>query len=139
MARPRLNLPPEKQPAFLQGRVPEAMHEYLRLLAVRKFSNLNKMYEKMFESFAELKPWEMGLVWRKPQAVKSVTDGIAKGTGWIQINIQITTELHEKVKEQAEAIKATHGVTLASYVYTALYWWCVYVYPPVKKAPQPKK
>ena len=79
--------------------------------------------------------------WRKPNPT---VDAAGNPTGWVQVNIQLTTtkihdkngneveirgeDLAEKVRMAAELL----GVTMATYTYTALWYLAVYKYPPPK-------
>jgi len=129
MARPRKYAEGrEAEVEFVQGRCSSALFDYLRMLAVHPrfpYRNLAGMYSVIFERFLEHKPWDLGLVWRKPRSVKSVTGG----TGFVQVNVQLPIELAARVRAKADEM----DVSLASFVYTALYWWGRYVHPPKQK------
>ena len=128
MARPRKYLEGrEAEVGFVQGRCSSALFNYLRMLAVHPnfpYNNLANMYAVLFERFINDKPWEHGLKWHKPKSIKSVTGE----TGFVQVNIQLPIEQCERVKNSALA----HDVSLATYIYTALYWWSRFVHPPKK-------
>lgn len=112
---------------FIQGRCSSALFDYLRMLAVHPrfpYRNLAGMYEVLFDKFLEHKPWDLGLQWRRPKSIKSVTGE----TGFVQVNIQLPIELAERCQQAA----AAHDVSLATFIYTALYWWGRYVHPPKK-------
>lgn len=117
----------EEEVGFLQGRCSQALFDYLRMLAVHPrfpYRNLAGMYGVLFDKFLEAKPWELGLVWRKPRSIKSISGG----TGFVQVNIQVPKELEQRVRDAA----AAQDVSLAVFIYTALYWWGRYVHPPKK-------
>lgn len=128
MPRPRKYDNREEEVSFLQTRCSQALFDYLRVLAVHPrfpYRNLAGMYEVLFTRYLEHKPWELGLQWRKPRAVTSSKIG---GTGFVQVNVQVTKELGERLRQKASELE----VSLASFLYTGLYWWGRYVYPPKK-------
>lgn len=110
-------------------RVPEALKEYLKLLAVapltdrpRPFGSMTAMFEVLFRRFIDERPWDSGLAFRESRAVSSTEGGFA----WEQINLR----LPERLAEELASARAVSGCQSASsFCYTALHWWATEVYP----------
>lgn len=115
----------KEKPGFVQTRAPQVTYDRLRWLAhspaypYRTMAGMNKV---IFQTFLHHQPWNLGLKWRKPQKA-------GEDTGFVQVNIQLPQETAKKVRAQA----AECGVSVASFAYTALYWWVAYIHSPSKK------
>jgi hypothetical protein len=57
-------------------------------------------------------------------------DGIGS-TGWSQVNVQVP----HKLAEDIEKLIKTLGVSRAAFLYTAFFWWAMYIKPPRKYLP----
>jgi hypothetical protein len=115
--RPRIE---RDQPlALMQTRVPEAMRDYLKAVAAYRYKTLMNMHDVLFRQFMQERPFEKGLHFRKPRTA----DGT---TGWCQMNLLLPEDLVELLKAEAETL----GISLATYLFTALYWWATYMHPP---------
>lgn len=81
---------------FLQTRAPDAFLVYLKQLAARPElgGKQNNLFQIIFHSFLDMKPWEKGLAFRSPLSV--ATKG--RPTGWKQINVQVTRELADRIR-----------------------------------------
>lgn len=116
--------------ATLPTRCPIEVIRYLKGLAGSQGMTLTRMYEDMLRRFVEDRPWEHGLMWRKPKVATATIGGKAGTTGWVQVNIQIPADLAEAV----ELVSETVSVSKAALGYTAMFWWCQYIYPPRPRA-----
>ncbi len=114
--------------ATLPTRCPVEVIRYLKGLAGSQGWTLTTMYEDMLRRFVEDRPWEHGLIWRKPKVATATIGGMPGTTGWVQVNIQIPADL----AEQCEAISEAVGISKAALGYTAMFWWCQYIYPPAR-------
>lgn len=127
LGRPRTRT---EEAEFVQTRIPDALHDYLKAVSAFRYKTMANMFEAMFTRFINERPWERGLHFRQPKAaVKNNGTDAAARTGWSQLNIQLTQDMAAQVKEEAKK----RDVSLASYCYSAIYWWCQYVYPPRKQ------
>ena len=117
--------------ASLPTRCPIEVIRYLKGFAGSQGMTLTRMYEDMLRRFVEDCPWEHGLMWRKPRVSTTKIGGNVVGTtGWVQVNIHIPTDLAESV----QAVSETAQVSKAALGYTAMFWWCQYIYPPRPRA-----
>lgn len=123
--------PPERTEPVVNvpARIPEALKEYLKLLAVapladrpRPFGSMTAMFEVLFRRFLDERPWESGLAFRESRAVSSTEGGFA----WEQLNVRLPKPLAEEV---AGTAKAAGSPSASSFCYTALHWWATEVYP----------
>lgn len=111
----------------VQTRVPVPMYKYCKILYPAKYRTLTEMFEDMVSIFREERPWKIGgLHWRKPKAAITYHDGEVGKTGWEQINIHLDAE----IKKEVSLLCKTLGVSMATFCYTAIYWWIVYKHPP---------
>lgn len=119
---------PPRDLALLQTRLPEPLRQYLKALAAYRWGTLDAMFERVFTHFLREKPYEHGLHFRQPRAAASYARGgdSRQKTGWVLVNVHLPRELAGAVRRDAERLE----VSIASYLYTALYWWARYVYPP---------
>jgi hypothetical protein len=124
----------------LQTRVPSQLRDYLKALPVltlpdgRRYGSQQVMFEEMLLRFIAGKPWKEGLAWRRSRAAVRYKAGeVQDGTGWVQINMMVEPDLAEAVRAQVERLAmspdADPDLSVASFCYTAAYWWAQYVYP----------
>lgn len=104
-------------------RCPESLHRYMKMIYPVSYSSLTAMFEDMLTRFIDQRPWENGLDWRKPKSRVERSGGVVAATGWCQVNVQITAGMKEKIT----AIAKTTGVTNSVFVYTAMFWWSMYI------------
>lgn len=98
-------------------RIPESMHRYLKPLAFYRYKTLTRMYDTALVHFLWERPWEEGLNWRKSKAT---------GDGFTQVNVSVSEELGALIKETCER----EEVSQSSFLYTALFWFAWYIWPP---------
>lgn len=106
-------------------RCPESLHRYMKMIYPVSYSSLTMMFEEMLTRFIAQRPWEHGLDWRKPRSRIERSGGVTAATGWCQVNVQTTASMKEKIT----AIAKTTGVTNSVFVYTAMFWWSMYIMP----------
>lgn len=122
-----------------QTSVPDWLMTYCRQIAdVHHGRRLNRMYEFMLEGFVKVAPWkaEPPLNWRMARIHGSSGLRSRKGAdlGWVPMNMVLPTDLAERIKQAIDIINtnATEGerdVSLRTFLFTAVYWWCTYVHP----------
>lgn len=118
-------------------RCPEHMYLYLKSLYPQRWASLTGMYDDMFKQFIAERPWEHGLVWRKPKATSVHVGAAENRTGWVQVNVQIDIDLSKEAQKVAAALTAEGmRVSMAMFAYTAIFWWVQFVYPPLRKTPK---
>jgi hypothetical protein len=122
IGRPQIRL---ESLVTIPTRTPEALLRYMKAIYPFRYASLTAMYKEMLTRFLDTRPWEEGLDWRKPKGRVEKSGGQIAATGWIQVNVQTTKELKEKVI----AVAKTNGVTNAVVVYTAMFWWAMYIMP----------
>lgn len=118
-----------------QTSAPKATAIFLKGDAVKHYGTMNAMYIDILSKFLNYKPWEASppLKWRVPKihnssnmVVKQISDA-----GWVPINMQLPVYLVDAI--DVELIKINNStsnktkVSLRAFLYSALYWWCVYV------------
>ena len=112
--------------ATLQTRVPEALHDYIKAISVYRYKTMAAMFEELYTRFLDERPYELGLHFRQPKAAIRAQRGEGgKTTGWVQLNVIVPEDLAERLRQDALRLE----VSLASYLYTEIFWWSMYVYP----------
>jgi len=127
-----------KQYAEIVTRAPAKMHLYSKALSFAHNRTLRLLHEDMARRFLKEKPWERGLKWRKTQAlVQSPVDAMAERvpTGWVQVNIRLPLDLAKELEQLA----ISQGQSLSAVLYTALYWYTWFVYPPAHEVERRRK
>lgn len=109
----------------MQTRVPAPMYKYCKMVQALKYESLTSMFEDMVKIFIKEQPWQHGLLWRRPKAAVTYRDQMAGRTGWTQINIHID----EHKKEEIVLLCKSLDISMATFFYTAIFWWIEYVYP----------
>lgn len=109
---------------IVQTRVPDAMYRYCKTIQPLRYETLMEMFDEMLTKFRAEKPWDNGLMWRKP---KTALQAGGK-TGWKQININMEEDQKVALTSLCEQL----GVSSATFCYTAIYWWIEYVNPPFR-------
>lgn len=107
-------------------RAPAALYSYAKAVAAVKYGTMLAMSAEMMDRFLHEEPWSKGLRFRPTQALSGRIGTGTYATGWIQVNLRLRPELVERIKIAAEQ----NDVSPSSFVYTAFYWWCWYIYPP---------
>jgi hypothetical protein len=113
---------------FVQTRCPAQIIVYMKSLAMLKYGTLLQMHEDMLLKFIKSEPWAASppLNWRKPRSAQTTgSDGVAQ-TGWKTFNVQLSAALKDEVTRRSSDL----GVSASSFVYTAIYWWVAYIWPP---------
>lgn len=113
---------------FVQTRCPAQIITYLKSLAMLKYGTLLQMHDDLLKKFIASEPWAKNppLNWRKPRAAQTTSGDAISQTGWKTFNVQVSPAM----KEQIMQLSGELGVSASSFVYTALYWWVAYIYPP---------
>lgn len=106
-------------------RCPESLHRYMKSIYPYSYRSLTDMFFDMLTRFIEQRPWDHGLDWRKPKGRIERSGGVVAATGWTQVNVQVPAPMKEKII----AIAKTNGVTNSVFVYTAMFWWAMYIMP----------
>jgi hypothetical protein len=128
VGRPRTRVVPLKT---IPTRCPEALHRYLKTIYPLEHPSLTAYFEHILSEFIKQRPWDHGLVWRKPRVrVVILGDGVGS-TGWAQVNVQVPKELADRI----EKIIMTLDISRAAFLYTAFFWWAMYIKPPRKFLP----
>ena len=125
--RPRIRL---EKLATIPTRCPISMHNYFKMIYPFRYKSLTELYEVMLERFIALEAWDHGVTWRNPRVQISRTVAGNTETGWQVVNVSVSEELKIRVVN----ISKLHKVSAASFVYTAMFWWVMYVMPPSQPA-----
>lgn len=122
-----------------QTSVPDWLMTYSRQLAeVHYARKLNNMYIYMLQGFLMYEPWKANppLKWRvaKIHRPSPTTARKSVDLGWVPMNMLIPTELYDKIKHVIEVANTdgtqlTRQLSLRTFLYTAVCWWCTSVYP----------
>lgn len=122
-----------------QTSVPDWLMTYCRQLAdVHHGRRLNRMYEFMLEGFLKVEPWKANppLEWRMARIHGASGMRSRKGAdlGWVPMNMVLPIGLAERIKQSIEVIninatQSNREVSLRTFLFTAVYWWCTYVHP----------
>ncbi|MFX1767973.1 hypothetical protein PWP93_36500 [Paraburkholderia sp. A1RI-2L] len=113
---------------FVQTRCPAQIITYLKSLAMLKYGTLLQMHDDLLKKFIASEPWAKTppLNWRKPRAAQTTSGEAISQTGWKTFNVQVSPAM----KEQIMRLSSELDVSASSFVYTAIYWWVAYIYPP---------
>lgn len=127
----------DSQPA--QTSVPDWLMTYCRQLADVHYSRkLNRMYVHMLQGFLAYKPYNANppFGWRVAKIHSSSGGRPRKGAdlGWVPMNMVLPVELAEQIKQVIEienmnAPDDSKKLSLRTFLYTAVCWWCSSVYP----------
>lgn len=122
-----------------QTSVPDWLMTYCRQLAdVHYGRKLNRMYVHMLEGFLAYEPWKATppFPWRVARIHRTTGMHQRKGAdlGWVPMNMMVPTALYDRIKHKIEIINAnetelTRALSLRTFLYTAICWWCTSVYP----------
>lgn len=122
-----------------QTSVPDWVMTYCRQLSdVHYKRKLNQMYEHMLESFLAYEPWKANppFEWRVARVHSPLRTENRKGVdlGWVAMNMSVPQPLFERIKGQLDAINAndptlTKAVSMRTFLYTVVCWWCTIVFP----------
>lgn len=91
----------------------------------------------MLEGFLNIKPYKTKppLPWfiSKMHAYRVGTFRPNADYGWVPMNMRLPTELIDKIKQEIEYINLSQieekKLSLRTFLYTAVVWWCSWVYP----------
>jgi hypothetical protein len=91
----------------------------------------------MLEGFLAYAPWKANppLAWRVARTHGNAQHSRkASDIGWVPMNIMLPQELADRIKDSIEAINMNASeegrkLSLRTFLYTAIYWWCTSVYP----------
>lgn len=122
-----------------QTSVPDWLMTYCRQLAdVHYGRRLNRMYLHMLQSFLAYEPWKATppFAWRTARSARSFggTGHKDSGIGWVPMNMTLPIALYDKAKIAIEMINMNNGeltrdVSLRTFLYTMVIWWCSDVFP----------
>lgn len=122
-----------------QTSVPDWLMTYCRQLAdVHYGRKLNRMYVHMLNGFLAYEPWKANppFAWRVARIHRSSGPHMRKGSdlGWVPMNMLLPTELHDRIKHTIEKININgtdnhRAVSLRTFLYTVICWWCTSVFP----------
>lgn len=107
-------------------RAPASLYAYAKAVAAVKFGTMMAMSAEMMDRFLREEPWTKGLRFRQTQALSGRIGQGSYATGWVQVNLRLTPEMVERIRIEAER----NDVSPSSFVFTAIYWWTWYIYPP---------
>ena len=114
----------------VQTRIPVSVRKYLKLLANVRNQSLAAMCNDMMRAFLEERPWQThaDFEFLKPKVKRTLKRGGAdeEDLNWVLINFQLKYDVAMTVKATAENV----GVSLSSFVFTAVYWWIREKNPP---------
>ncbi|WP_434716381.1 hypothetical protein [Paraburkholderia sp. A3RO-2L] len=113
---------------FVQTRCPAQIITYLKSLAMLKYGTLLQMHDDLLKKFIASEPWAKTppLNWRKPRAAQTTSGDAISQTGWKTFNVQVSPAMKEQIMQLSSELE----VSASSFVYTAIYWWVAYIYPP---------
>jgi hypothetical protein len=121
-----------------QTSVPNWLMTYCRQLAeVHYERKLNRMYVLMIESFLAYEPWKANppFEFRLAQIHGGGGSSRKGDPGWVPMNMQLPNALVDKLRVVIDQINATYGaamprkLSLRTFIYTTVCWWCIVVYP----------
>lgn len=123
-----------------QTSVPNWLMTYCRQLAdVHYQRKLNRMYVHMLESFLAYEPWKANppFAWRLAKIHQTTGGPLIRreaDAGWVPMNMVLPTPIVDRMKHAIEQINATDAtltksLSLRTFLYTAICWWCIAVYP----------
>lgn len=122
-----------------QTSVPDWLMSYSRQLADVHFQRkLNRMYVHMLQGFLAYEPWNANppFAWRVARIHSTSGLRSRKGSdlGWVPMNMVLPQELANKIKGVIEVVneqgtELERVLSLRTFLYTAICWWCTAVYP----------
>ena len=123
-----INMTQTEKSDFVQTRCPAQIITYLKSLAMLKYGTLLQMHDDMLKKFIASEPWAKSppLNWRRPRAAQLTNGDAVSQTGWKTFNVQVSAGMKEEIMRRS----GEQGVSASSFVYTAIYWWVAYIWPP---------
>lgn len=122
-----------------QTSVPDWVMTYCRQLAeVHYKRKLNGMYIHMIECFLSYEPWNASprLDWRVARIHRASVASQKAGAdpGWVPMNMLLPSDLVERVRHIIDAVNSAGSnlnrpLSLRTFLYTVVCWWCMYVFP----------
>lgn len=122
-----------------QTSVPDWLMTYCRQLAdVHYQRKLNVMYVHMLEGFLANQPWKAmpPFPWHLARVHRVSKALAAPGVdlGWVPMNMMIPSDLVNRLKSEVELVNINDPelervLSLRTFLYTAVCWWCKAVYP----------
>ncbi|WP_226034402.1 hypothetical protein [Aquitalea palustris] len=121
----------EDRSEFVQTRCPGQIIVYLKGLAMLRYGTLVRMHDDMLRKFLMSQPWaaDPPLSWRTPRSAQTNAGREAPAqTGWKTFNMQMSPDLKQVIAEKCDELE----ISMSTFCYTAIYWWCKYIFPPQK-------
>jgi hypothetical protein len=122
-----------------QTSVPDWVMTYCRQLAEVHYSRkLNRMYVHMLQCFMANEPWKANppFAWRIARIHRSSGLNVKKGSdpGWAPMNMTLPVPLVDQIRHTIDIIYAndtnlSRSLSLRTFLYTVICWWCTCVYP----------
>ncbi len=123
-----------------QTSVPDWLMTYCRQLAdVHYNRKLNRMYVAMLQGFLAYEPWNANppFAWRVARIHRASGVHTRKGAdpGWVPMNMVLPVDLSDKIKHTIARItdsgtgELKRDLSLRTFLYTVICWWCTSVYP----------
>jgi len=121
-----------------QTSVPKNIAIYVKLLAIEHYGSLNVMYTDILIKFLSISPWKANppLPWRMAKVHSPAFNKgkLVSDASWVPMNMMLPAKLVNDIKAELILINATSekNVSLRTFLYTAIFWWCTYVMPSKK-------
>lgn len=121
----------ENQSVIMQTGLPRHIQVYLKQLGIVHYGSLQAVYEDMVTKFLNVKPWAANppLDWREAPTRQG-------SAGCTVANVALSVGLTERMRKELEEINdkrwpghEKYGITIKTFLYTAVYWWVTFVYP----------
>jgi len=107
--------------------MPEPLRLYLKRLSASRFGNLETLYIVIISAFLEARPWHRdGLAFMMTKSTQANIGREKIDSGWRQVNMKLLPWQAEAVDHEADL----NATSVASFLYTAAYWWGNLLYPP---------
>lgn len=114
----------------IQTRLPIPVRKYMKLLANVRNQSLSGMCNEMLRAFLEERPWQYrtDFEFLKPKVKRTLSKGGSdeEDLNWVLVSFLVKYDLAMNVKATSENL----GVSLSSFVFTAVYWWIREKNPP---------
>lgn len=122
-----------------QTSVPDWLMTYCRQLADVHYSRkLNRMYVHILQGFLAYEPWKANppFNWKMAKIHGSSGGSSHKGAdyGWVPMNMVLPMALSDQIKHVIEMVNMSstdldRKLSLRTFLYTAICWWCTCVHP----------
>jgi len=101
--------------------IPLRMHLYIQALAFVQGMTSRAVHEDCANRFLDGKAWEQGLRWRNGHRPARVDPD------WMEVDVRIPLDLVDALAK----VGRQQGVGLPDVLYTMLYWYSWFLYPPL--------